>query len=258
MAACGRLTSSRRPACHPDHNRGGPGGLIRRRKDQPQPADRIEWVTATARRILAERGIETTIQHGDQPEDVTLVHPAPRSTRSSTRSRRRTVSPRSRRRRSRPNTSATCSTPSRRPPPSSSQPMSFASGCERASSRAAPPRHWSHVPLRSRPGPGLSSTMISRNSPSPELADRRILPTPLRIEILEPFTGCRLRRRGIDRAQILAHLLPVTRREPERVADQVDDAGLNRRQRPRRVDRLGQALQPVADFRCRRPRRHGS
>ncbi|ANF31614.1 hypothetical protein A0130_07955 [Leifsonia xyli] len=30
-------------------------------------------MTATARRLLAERGIETTIHHGDQPEDVTLV-----------------------------------------------------------------------------------------------------------------------------------------------------------------------------------------
>lgn len=48
-------------------------GLFRRRKDEPQPADRIEWVTSIARRILAERGIETTIQHGAQPEDVTLI-----------------------------------------------------------------------------------------------------------------------------------------------------------------------------------------
>lgn len=48
-------------------------GLFRRRKDEPQPSDRIEWVTSTARRMLAERGVETTIAHGGQPDDVTLV-----------------------------------------------------------------------------------------------------------------------------------------------------------------------------------------
>ena len=48
-------------------------GLFRRRKDEPQPPDRIEWVTSTARRIFAERGIETTIAHNAQPEDITLV-----------------------------------------------------------------------------------------------------------------------------------------------------------------------------------------
>lgn len=48
-------------------------GLFRRRKDEPQPADRIEWVTSTARRILAERGVETTIEYGAEPEDVRLI-----------------------------------------------------------------------------------------------------------------------------------------------------------------------------------------
>jgi hypothetical protein len=48
-------------------------GLFRRRKDEPQPQDRVEWVTSTARRIFAERGVETTIAHGDGPDDVTLV-----------------------------------------------------------------------------------------------------------------------------------------------------------------------------------------
>lgn len=48
-------------------------GLFRRRKDDPQPVDRIEWVTSTARRILAEHGVETTVAHNAQPEDVTLV-----------------------------------------------------------------------------------------------------------------------------------------------------------------------------------------
>ncbi len=52
-------------------------GLFRRRKSEPQPADRIEWVAATARRLLAERGVEATIAHDaqpdSQPEDVALV-----------------------------------------------------------------------------------------------------------------------------------------------------------------------------------------
>lgn len=48
-------------------------GLFRRRAQEPQPEDRIEWVTAIARRNLAERGIETTIEHAGEPEDVTLV-----------------------------------------------------------------------------------------------------------------------------------------------------------------------------------------
>lgn len=48
-------------------------GLFQRRKSGPQPADRIEWVTATARRMLAERGVEATIAHDAQPEDVALV-----------------------------------------------------------------------------------------------------------------------------------------------------------------------------------------
>lgn len=48
-------------------------GLFGRRKDKAQPEDRIEWVTATARRIFAERGVETTISHGAEPEDVTLL-----------------------------------------------------------------------------------------------------------------------------------------------------------------------------------------
>ncbi|MDR6970765.1 hypothetical protein [Leifsonia shinshuensis] len=48
-------------------------GLFRRRKDEPQPEDRIEWVTSVARRILAEQGVETTIEHGAEPEDVRLI-----------------------------------------------------------------------------------------------------------------------------------------------------------------------------------------
>lgn len=49
-------------------------GLFGRKKEPaPQPADRFEWVTATARRLLAVQGIETTIEHGGRPEDVTLV-----------------------------------------------------------------------------------------------------------------------------------------------------------------------------------------
>jgi hypothetical protein len=49
-------------------------GLFGRRKaDGQQPADRVEWVTSTARRMLAERGVETTVAHGAKPEDVTLI-----------------------------------------------------------------------------------------------------------------------------------------------------------------------------------------
>lgn len=48
-------------------------GLFKRNKKIPQPTDRIEWVTATARRILAERGIEATVQHGEKPEDLVLI-----------------------------------------------------------------------------------------------------------------------------------------------------------------------------------------
>ncbi|MHC2186465.1 hypothetical protein ACVLV4_002123 [Rathayibacter agropyri] len=47
--------------------------LFKRSKKRPQPTDRIEWVTATARRILAERGVETTVKHGKKPEEVMLV-----------------------------------------------------------------------------------------------------------------------------------------------------------------------------------------
>jgi hypothetical protein len=48
-------------------------GFFGRSRKGPQLSDRFEWVTASARRNLAERGIETTVQHGEKPEDVTLI-----------------------------------------------------------------------------------------------------------------------------------------------------------------------------------------
>lgn len=48
-------------------------GIFRRRPPTAQPVDRIEWVTATARAHLAERGVETTIEHGADLDDVVLV-----------------------------------------------------------------------------------------------------------------------------------------------------------------------------------------
>ncbi len=47
-------------------------GLFRRRDPAPQPSDRIAWITFMARQALAERGIETTVEHGQSFEDVTL------------------------------------------------------------------------------------------------------------------------------------------------------------------------------------------
>src|SRR5690606_11805090 len=43
----------------------------------------------------------------------------------------------------------------------------------------------------------------------PELRDCWILPTPLRVELLEPLTSGRFSRSRIDRPEVLAHLFPV-------------------------------------------------
>lgn len=48
-------------------------GLFRRRGSEQLPVDRVGWVASTARGVFAERGIETTIEHGGQPEDVALI-----------------------------------------------------------------------------------------------------------------------------------------------------------------------------------------
>lgn len=82
----------------------------------------------------------------------------------------------------------------------------------------------------------------------PEPSDRRIPVVPLLGELLKPISGCGLVGRGIDRLEISGDLGPVlSGRELERVADQVDDAGLHRRELPRGRDRLRQPLQPVTD-----------
>ena len=53
---------------------------------------------------------------------------------------------------------------------------------------------------------------------------------------------------GVDRAHVMADLVPILpRRVPEGVADQVDDALLDRGELPDGVDRVREALQAVAD-----------
>lgn len=47
-------------------------GWFGRRPKVAQPVDRVEWVVATARQAFAQRGVESTIEHGPAPEDVTL------------------------------------------------------------------------------------------------------------------------------------------------------------------------------------------
>jgi hypothetical protein len=53
---------------------------------------------------------------------------------------------------------------------------------------------------------------------------------------------------GVDRFHVSTQRVPVLlRRQPERVADQMDDAALHRGQRPHVADDLGQALEAVTD-----------
>lgn len=78
--------------------------------------------------------------------------------------------------------------------------------------------------------------------------DRRVPLAPLGGELLEPIL-CRLLRRGrVDRFEgtddRVAVLPPGV---AEAVADQVDDALLDHRLLPSRVDRLRETLQPVTD-----------
>jgi len=47
-------------------------GWFGKRPKAAQPVDRVEWVVATARQAFAQRGVESTIEHGPAPEDVTL------------------------------------------------------------------------------------------------------------------------------------------------------------------------------------------
>ncbi|ARJ06798.1 hypothetical protein GCM10010988_21190 [Cnuibacter physcomitrellae] len=49
------------------------GWFGRKRSEAPQPDDRIQWVTSTARRLLAEKGVESTVEFGERLEDAQLV-----------------------------------------------------------------------------------------------------------------------------------------------------------------------------------------
>jgi len=83
---------------------------------------------------------------------------------------------------------------------------------------------------------------------APQPADRRVGLAPLLLELGEPGQRFGLRRSGIDRPQVVGDLVPVLpRREPERVADQVDDAGLYHGQLPHGGDGVGESLEAVAD-----------
>ena len=67
------------------------------------------------------------------------------------------------------------------------------------------------------------------------------------LELVEPFAGLVRVRRPVHAPQPGAHLLAVVvGHEPVRRADQMHHAGLHHRVRPRGLDGLGQALQPVA------------
>jgi len=82
---------------------------------------------------------------------------------------------------------------------------------------------------------------------APQADDGRVLAAPLAGEVIEPGRGHVSVHRGIDRAQVAGHLIPVTAGGvPEGVADQVQDAGLDPGIGPRGGDGVGQALEPVA------------
>lgn len=49
------------------------GWFRRKRADAAQPEDRVQWVTSTARRLLAEKGIESTVEFSERLEDAQLV-----------------------------------------------------------------------------------------------------------------------------------------------------------------------------------------
>ena len=82
----------------------------------------------------------------------------------------------------------------------------------------------------------------------PQLGDHRVAPAPGVGELVERLPRGRRVDRGVDRSDRSFDRIPVPPAgEPERVADQMDDAGLNDRLRPHVGDHMGQALQPVTD-----------
>ncbi len=84
--------------------------------------------------------------------------------------------------------------------------------------------------------------------PPPARRDRRIAWTPFGLELVESGGRRHGRLGAIDRPQIGNDLLAVLpRHERQRVADQVDNAGLHRRLWEAGRDRLGEALEPVDD-----------
>ena len=84
-------------------------------------------------------------------------------------------------------------------------------------------------------------------SPQPDRSPGSGCPT-CSVELVERRPGGGGVDGGVDRLQVALELVPVLAGgQPERVADQVDDAGLHDRLRPHVADHVGQALQPVAD-----------
>jgi putative transposase len=82
----------------------------------------------------------------------------------------------------------------------------------------------------------------------PELTDRRVALGPAFAELDEAFLGLGFVDRRVDRSHVPSHGVPVLARHvAEAAADQVQYAGLYYGQRPGDVDRVGEALEPVAD-----------
>src|ERR1700747_2986904 len=82
--------------------------------------------------------------------------------------------------------------------------------------------------------------------PPPSLADGRVSFTPFRLECIELGQGGRGGLRPVDRLQIGYDDLAVfPRHEGQRIADQMNDAGLHYGLREDRADRLGKTFEPV-------------
>ncbi len=100
---------------------------------------------------------------------------------------------------------------------------------------------------------GRRSVHHSRVSPAGRRASvsarySAVLGTPLLGQLLQRCPSGLGVDGGVDGLHIVLERVPVPPRgEPEGVADQVDDARLDRGQRPHIADHLGQTLQAVAD-----------